>query len=43
MALAPFKQALAALLDKAPSDPLERDEFFELNTLPTAGARALKW
>ena len=37
MALDRFKQALAALLDQAPDDPLERDEFFELNTLPAAG------
>lgn len=39
MALERFKQALAALLDGAPSDPLERDEYFELNTLPTAGGQ----
>jgi len=37
MALERFKQALATLLDGAPSDPLERDEYFELHTLPTAG------
>ena len=37
MALEQFKQALAALLDHAPSDPLERDEYFELHTLPTGG------
>jgi hypothetical protein len=37
MALDRFKQALAALLDQAPDDPLERDEFFELNTLPASG------
>ncbi|MFZ9946161.1 MAG: hypothetical protein ACO3FN_03695, partial [Vulcanococcus sp.] len=37
MALDRFKQALAALLDQAPSDPLERDEYFELHTLPTSG------
>lgn len=37
MALDRFKQALAALLEQAPSDPLERDEFFELNTLATSG------
>jgi hypothetical protein len=37
MALDRFKQALAALLDQAPSDPLERDEYFELHTLPTGG------
>jgi len=36
MALERFKQALASLLDGAPSDPLERDEYFELHTLPTA-------
>ena len=36
MALDRFKQALAALLDQAPSDPLERDEYFELHTLPAA-------
>ncbi|MEY4297249.1 MAG: hypothetical protein RLZZ423_428 [Cyanobacteriota bacterium] len=34
MALERFKQALATLLDGAPSDPLERDEYFELHTLP---------
>ena len=37
MALDRFKQALAVLLDLAPSDPLERDEYFELNTLPSGG------
>ncbi|UPM51005.1 hypothetical protein MY494_04315 [Synechococcus sp. A10-1-5-1] len=37
MALDPFKQALAALLEQAPEDPLERDEYFELNTLPSYG------
>ena len=37
MALDRFKQALAVLLDQAPSDALERDEYFELNTLPTSG------
>jgi hypothetical protein len=37
MALERFKQALAALLDEAPDDPLERDEYFELKTLPTDG------
>ena len=37
MALDRFKQALASLLDQAPSDPLERDEYFELHTLPTSG------
>ena len=37
MALDRFKQALTALLEKAPEDPLERDEYFELNTLPTYG------
>ena len=36
MALDRFKQALAALLDQAPSDPLKRDEYFELHTLPAA-------
>ena len=36
MALDRFKQALAALLDQAPSDTLERDEYFELHTLPAA-------
>ena len=39
MALERFKQALASLLDGAPSDPLERDEYFELHTLPTAGGQ----
>jgi hypothetical protein len=29
-----FKQALAALMEKAPEDPLERDEFFEVTPLP---------
>ena len=33
MPLERFKQALATLLDGAPSDPLERDEYFELHTL----------
>ena len=42
MALDRFKQALASLLDRAPSDPLERDEFFELNTLPAAGGRGFE-
>ena len=37
MALDRFKQAMAVLLDQAPSDALERDEYFELNTLPTSG------
>ena len=37
MALDRFKQALATLLDQAPSDPLERDEYFELHTLATTG------
>ena len=37
MALDSFKQALAALLEQAPEDPLERDEYFELNTLPSYG------
>ena len=39
MALERFKQALATLLDGAPSDPLERDEYFELHTLPTDGGQ----
>jgi len=39
MALERFKQALAALLDGAPSDPLERDEYFELHTLPASGGQ----
>ena len=37
MPLERFKQALATLLDGAPSDPLERDEYFELHTIPTGG------
>ena len=37
MALDSFKQALTALLEQAPEDPLERDEYFELNTLPSYG------
>ena len=37
MALERFKQALSTLLDGAPSDPLERDEYFELHTLATEG------
>ncbi|MCP9771519.1 hypothetical protein KBY66_02575 [Synechococcus sp. Tobar12-5m-g] len=36
MALDRFKQALAALMAQAPSDPLERDEFFEVTPLPAA-------
>jgi len=39
MALERFKQALAALLDGAPSDPLERDEYFELHTRPASGGQ----
>jgi hypothetical protein len=42
MALDRFKQALAVLLDQAPSDALERDEYFELNTLPTAGGEGFE-
>ncbi len=34
MTLDRFKQALAALMEKAPADPLERDEFFEVTPLP---------
>ncbi len=34
MALDRFKQALAALLEQAPSDPLARDEFLEAQPLP---------
>ena len=37
MPLERFKQALATLLDGAPSDPLERDEYFELHTLRSHG------
>jgi hypothetical protein len=37
MPLERFKQALASLLDGAPDDPLERDEYFELHTLPSGG------
>jgi len=36
MTLERFKQALTALMAQAPSDPLERDEFFEVNPLPAA-------
>ncbi|MCP9883899.1 hypothetical protein KBY97_01990 [Synechococcus sp. ATX 2A4] len=36
MTLERFKQALTALMEQAPSDPLERDEFFEVNPLPAA-------
>jgi len=39
MALDRFKQALATVLDTAPEDPLERDEYFELHTLPTDGGQ----
>ena len=42
MALERFKQALAALLDAAPSDPLERDEYFELHTLPCGEGHAFE-
>ena len=42
MALDRFKQALATLLEQAPSDPLERDEFFELNTLPATGGQGFE-
>ena len=42
MALERFKQALASLLEQAPEDPLERDEFFELNTLPSYGAEGFE-
>jgi hypothetical protein len=42
MALDRFKQALAALLDQAPSDALERDEYFELNTLPIGGGEGFE-
>jgi len=37
MPLDRFKQALATLLDGAPNDPLERDEYFELHTIPSSG------
>ncbi len=30
-----FKTALAALMERAPNDPLERDEFFEVTPLPS--------
>jgi hypothetical protein len=36
MTLDRFKQALAALMEQAPEDPLERDEFFEVTPLPAA-------
>ncbi len=36
MTLTRFKTALAALMERAPADPLERDEFFEVTPLPTA-------
>ncbi len=36
MTLERFKQALATLMEQAPTDPLERDEFFEVNPLPAA-------
>lgn len=36
MTLERFKQALTALMVQAPSDPLERDEFFEVTPLPAA-------
>jgi hypothetical protein len=36
MTLECFKQSLAVLMEQAPVDPLERDEFFELNPLPAA-------
>lgn len=39
MALDRFKQALAAVLEGAPEDPLKRDEYFELHTLPTGGGQ----
>ena len=39
MALDRFKQALASVLEGAPEDPLERDEYFELHTLPTGGGQ----
>ena len=42
MALDRFKQALATLLEQAPNDPLERDEFFELHTLPTSGGEGFE-
>jgi hypothetical protein len=42
MALDRFKQALASLLNQAPSDPLERDEFFELHTLPIDGGEGFE-
>ncbi|MCP9790715.1 hypothetical protein [Vulcanococcus limneticus] len=38
MALDRFKQALAALLEQAPEDPLARDEYLELQPLPSEGA-----
>ena len=34
MTLERFKKALTALMEKAPEDPLERDEFFEVTPLP---------
>jgi hypothetical protein len=37
MALDRFKQALSSLLEQAPTDPLERDEYFELHTMPIDG------
>ncbi|MCT0200373.1 hypothetical protein KQ313_11865 [Synechococcus sp. CS-1325] len=36
MALDRFKQALTALMIAAPSDPLDRDEYFEVTPLPAA-------
>lgn len=42
MPLERFKQALATLLDGAPSDPLERDEYFELHTLPAGSGDAFE-
>jgi len=35
MALEGFKAALATLLEAAPNDPLERDEYFEHHSLPS--------
>ncbi len=36
MTLERFKHALVTLMELAPTDPLERDEFFEVNPLPAA-------
>lgn len=42
MALDRFKQALAALLEQAPSDPLERDQYFEHHPLPAYGGEGFE-